>query len=241
LTTSTIRIPLSERRPLTVTKADWPLLAKADWFNGEHECQANYVRKIRVRESRDGLRRVVYGSYDRGNGGAPIGFRGAEGGFLLSRAEFEADEMEAETVRAIRRVAGIIGDDQMGDECIANLPAEDATAKPADEMREEYDFQGATRALTPDALARLLALLVRAKPYCPADLQQEIEGALGAEVGIVSATRWVVVAQIPQVDGAIREVRVEQRHASEVREVLRQDPARVERLWCPVQTREAAS
>ena len=49
---------------------------------------------------------------------------------------------------------------------------------------------------------------------------------------------WVVVARIPQMGGAVREVLVERRHAREVREVLREDPARIDRLWCPVRTRE---
>jgi len=49
---------------------------------------------------------------------------------------------------------------------------------------------------------------------------------------------WVVVARIPQVDGAVREVLVQSRHAREVRDVLRQDPARIERLWVPTRVRE---
>jgi hypothetical protein len=52
---------------------------------------------------------------------------------------------------------------------------------------------------------------------------------------------WVVVASVPQVDGGVREVLVERKHAREVREVLRQDPSRVDGLWCPVRTREAQS
>ena len=49
---------------------------------------------------------------------------------------------------------------------------------------------------------------------------------------------WVVVARIPQVDGAVREVLVERRHAREVRDVLRQDPARIDGLWVPTRVRE---
>lgn len=52
---------------------------------------------------------------------------------------------------------------------------------------------------------------------------------------------WEVVARIPQVTGGVREVLVERRHAAEVREALRQDPARIDGLWCPVRTREVAS
>ena len=49
---------------------------------------------------------------------------------------------------------------------------------------------------------------------------------------------WVVVARIPQIDGRVREVLVERGNAREVSEVLRQDPARVDSLWCPTRTRE---
>jgi hypothetical protein len=56
----------------------------------------------------------------------------------------------------------------------------------------------------------------------------------------VSVT-WVVVARIPQVDGGVREVLVERKHSAEVREVLRQDPARIDGLWCPTRTREVQS
>ncbi len=49
---------------------------------------------------------------------------------------------------------------------------------------------------------------------------------------------WVVVASIPQIDGGIREVLVERRHAAEVRETLRQDPARIDGLWCATRVRD---
>jgi len=53
------------------------------------------------------------------------------------------------------------------------------------------------------------------------------------------SARWLVVARIPQIDGRIREVLVRACDAREVREVLRQDPARVDGLWCPTRTRDA--
>jgi hypothetical protein len=114
-----IRITMSERRPLSITRADWPIIAHADWHDGQVECQANNVRKIRVREHADG-RRIVYGMQEAGDGGQHAGTRNPEGGFLL-----EAGASEDETVRAIRRVAGIIGDAELADECIATLPTEE--------------------------------------------------------------------------------------------------------------------
>lgn len=41
------------------------------------------------------------------------------GGFLVAAGD------EAETIRAIRRIGGILGDDDLAAECIADLPAED--------------------------------------------------------------------------------------------------------------------
>ena len=133
-----IKITMSERRPLTVSKQEWPIVARADWHDGQVECQANNERHIRVREHRDG-RRLVYGYQCAGNGGQYAGTRNPEGGFLVvpldpakSGGYRNADDGpvtrfpdEDETVRAIRRVGGIIGDDELADECIADLPAEE--------------------------------------------------------------------------------------------------------------------
>jgi hypothetical protein len=55
------------------------------------------------------------------------------------------------------------------------------------------------------------------------------------------SAEWVVVARIPQVGGGVREVLVERTYAAEVRAVLRQDPARIDGLWCPRRTREVRS
>ena len=117
-TSEKIKIPMSERRPLSIVKADWPLIASADRHDGQVECQANHLWTIRVREHADG-RRLVYGWVREGNGGVYAGWRGAEGGFLVEAGD------EAETIRAIRRIGGIIDDDRLADECIADLPAED--------------------------------------------------------------------------------------------------------------------
>jgi hypothetical protein len=116
-----IEIPMSERRPVKLVKSAWPLIARADRHDGKVECQANHLWTIRVREHADG-RRVVYGWLRAGNGGVHQGWRGSEGGFLIAAISGKPDDEE--TVRAIRRVGGIIDDDKMADECIADLPAE---------------------------------------------------------------------------------------------------------------------
>jgi hypothetical protein len=131
--TKKIKITLSESRPLMIDPAVWPTIASVSWHDGAIECQANYVRSIKVREHRDG-RRIVYGIYDSGPGCCRQGLRGTRGGFIVEPTEelrnvddgpVARTPDEGETIRAIRRVAGIIGDDAMGDECIGDLPAQE--------------------------------------------------------------------------------------------------------------------
>ena len=131
-TNDKLQITMSERRPLTIVKADWPIIATAFRHDGQVECQANHEWMISVREHRDG-RRIVYGYLRAGNGGVPAGWRGAAGGFLVAPTE-ECRDINSgplshvpdddETVRAIRRVGGIVID-ELAEECIANLPAEE--------------------------------------------------------------------------------------------------------------------
>lgn len=129
-----ITITMSESRPLKIDPAAWPKIASASKHDGRVECEANHEWDIRVREHKDG-RRIVYGAYEAGNGGVHIGFRAKHGGFIIDpKTESIPGENasrtvpdEEETIRAIRRVAGIIGDDAMGDECIGELPAQELT------------------------------------------------------------------------------------------------------------------
>ena len=117
-----IKITMSERRPLSIVADEWPLIASADRHDGKIKLQANHEWAIRVRQHADG-RRIVYGWVREGNGGVHTGWRGAEGGFLIANGD------EAETVRAIRRIGGIIDDDKLSDECIADLPAEEMVTR----------------------------------------------------------------------------------------------------------------
>lgn len=115
-TIKTLEIKMSERRPVKIVVADWPIVASAHRHNGTIACQANYEWDIIVREHADG-RRLVYGWLRRGPGGVRADWRGSEGGFLLPSAD-------SETIRAIRRIGGIIGDEALADECIADLSPE---------------------------------------------------------------------------------------------------------------------
>lgn len=118
-----IKIVLSERAPVMISVKDWPIVAQADAFGdiaggpAKVQVQANQEWFIKVREHRDG-RRIVYGMNLRGNGGMPSGWKESSAGFLLSLE----NDMEAATVRAIRRVAGAINNDYLANETIAELP-----------------------------------------------------------------------------------------------------------------------
>jgi hypothetical protein len=120
--TKRVTIPLSERGPISVDPARWHKVARVKDWDNQYESQANNVWTICVRI--EGWparmdRAVVYGSHDSGSGGEWAGFRATHGGFLIENADMP------QIVRAIRRVAGIIGNDRLGDECIHELPAEE--------------------------------------------------------------------------------------------------------------------
>lgn len=106
-------ITLTDRPPVRVSDDAWPTVAKAKWYEGEIECQANRSAWLRVRRHEDG-RTIVYGAYDTcWRGEEPV-----RGGELLPDP--------ADTVAAIRRVGADLGiPDSAIRDCIANLPAED--------------------------------------------------------------------------------------------------------------------
>lgn len=122
--TKSITITMSERRPLKIDPEQWPIIAEASRHNGAVKSQANQEWFVKVRQHADG-RRIVYGRIQAGNGGVPAGWRGSAGGFLVEASADAHNPNEEETVRAIRRVGGIVDDDALADECIADLPAEE--------------------------------------------------------------------------------------------------------------------
>lgn len=135
-----IEITMSETAPVRIDAALWPVIASAETHDGKVECQANTEWAIKVREHADG-RRLVYGSQSAGNGGHYAGYRGKDAGYLISvdtqveehgspddmrRAYAARDKArEEQTIRAIRRVAGVIGDEDLGAECVGDLPAQE--------------------------------------------------------------------------------------------------------------------
>jgi len=111
-----ITISMSETSPVRIDPAAWPIVAEADRHDGQVRCQATNEWWLAVREHADG-RRIVYGCHVAGDGGQYAGFRPRHAGWLLDAG--------ADVARAIRRVAGVIGDEQLAAECIAALPAQD--------------------------------------------------------------------------------------------------------------------
>lgn len=124
-----LTITMSERRPLTIVSAEWPVIARGEWYSGQYDFQAFDGCWIQVREHADG-RRIVYGYAGDWDGGGRPDRESRRGGFLVPGVDGQPDEQE--TVRAIRRVAGVIdGVAHVGDsvqdaanKCIANMPAE---------------------------------------------------------------------------------------------------------------------
>lgn len=114
---TTRTVTLTARPPVRIDEDAWPQIAYSAGYSGEHECQANQVWWIRVRQHADG-RSIVYGYRDRGNGGMPIDYEGWRGGALLQAG--------GDIAGAILRVAADGGiSSYCADACISALPAED--------------------------------------------------------------------------------------------------------------------
>ena len=114
-------VTLTDRPPVKISEAAWPVIAKASDHDNQYEVQANNLWHITVREHDDG-RRIVYGRKSAGPGGQRIGTRNPAAGYLLA-----AGADASETIEAIKRVATAIDRDDMGAQCIADLPAEELT------------------------------------------------------------------------------------------------------------------
>lgn len=112
-------ITMTDRRPIKIVEDDWPVIAIAKWCSNYPECQANEEAAIRVREHSDG-RRVVYGARDSGPGGMRIGYTGTHAGYLL-----DAPSDDTATIKAIHDVAAEIGMEELGQQCIQDMPAQE--------------------------------------------------------------------------------------------------------------------
>jgi hypothetical protein len=126
-TTDKIKITMSERRPMSVSKAEWPSIAYGEDFAGQYDFQSFDGARIRVRRHADG-RAIVYGYAGDWDGGGRQSRENRKAGFLV-----QASEPGEALVRAIRRVAGILSETECVGEmahaaarrCIADLPEEE--------------------------------------------------------------------------------------------------------------------
>lgn len=113
-------ITLTDRPPVRVNEADWPLVASAtgdSWGTSGDYCRHEQAHSLRVRRHEDG-RALVYGVLDAA--GPWTGSESRKGGVLL-----EAGSSAAELVSAIREVGADVGiPESLIRECVADLPAE---------------------------------------------------------------------------------------------------------------------
>lgn len=129
-----ITITMTDRQPVRIAKADWPILAEAQelYFDGEYESQANRKSdwRICVRRHADG-RAIVYATFSYVTNWVGERCRDyAEGRMLAHDCDMQ------DIVTLIYMVASEMSDHDDGEnslwwslakQCIAELPAEDLT------------------------------------------------------------------------------------------------------------------
>ena len=126
-----LTITLTGRRPITITKDTWPILASAEEkeHDGQVECQANKISKWKliVRQHEDG-RTIVYGIYTYDSNWQNARCFGVRGGELIPNGDA--------TPEAIQRIGKWMSEQEQPEEdkgrwqtiindCIADLPAEE--------------------------------------------------------------------------------------------------------------------
>lgn len=126
-----LTITLTDRPPVKITEADWPIIAEGRWddHDGQIECQANrtWTAWLKVRQHTDG-RTLVYGRYCHASDFQNESGADHRDGQMLATGEV------AGIVAAIQSVGACLaersGDAHWDDviaECIADLPAEELT------------------------------------------------------------------------------------------------------------------
>jgi len=108
-----LTITMTNRPPVTVDTDAWPIVARADDYDGG----TRTVYRLTVRQHADG-RAVVYGVCEAGGGGQYVGFRARRAGVLAAGGIIDAIHRVCET-------CGLGG--AMAELCIASLPAEELT------------------------------------------------------------------------------------------------------------------
>jgi hypothetical protein len=110
-------ITLTDRCPVTIDEDAWPVIAAADWFEGQYEGQANRKAHIRVRAHADG-RHLVYGVFTSRHQGESD----HRAGYLIPASDQVPGTMpNCPVVAAIHAVSKKVWRD-LADEVIADLP-----------------------------------------------------------------------------------------------------------------------
>jgi hypothetical protein len=107
-----LRITLTDRPPVLIAVDDWPVIAQARNFTGQHESQAEKKWQIKVRQHKDG-RTIVYGATE------------SQWAREAQPRAGELLESGADIPAAIKRVAADSGCAHLAQACIANLPDEE--------------------------------------------------------------------------------------------------------------------
>jgi len=143
-----LKIEMSERRPLTITVADWPRVAYGEDYAGQYDFQSFDGARISVRQHADG-RSIVYGYAGDWDGGGRPERENRTAGYLVAAGD--------DVVRAIHRVAGVLA----GASCVGEMAHAAARACIADLPEEAIDepTEPATIKMPRDGAARLLRLL----------------------------------------------------------------------------------
>ena len=119
-----LRIKLSNRRPVLITRAVWPVIAMASSRGTHEETGGEHEASIRVRQHASGRMRVVYGVCKYGEG------KTVRSGALVANVPSDwpqADEeraLEARTASVLVDVGNELGCDDLASRCLDRLPAE---------------------------------------------------------------------------------------------------------------------
>jgi hypothetical protein len=120
-----LKIKLTDRSPVTITKALWPTKAEARWktCDNQYEFQANRTWEafVKVRTHKDG-RCLVYGGYTHTSC-----FQGEHdvstyAGFLMSSSDGVIEAVH-KVIRLINDIAAMDEVAALANQCIAELPA----------------------------------------------------------------------------------------------------------------------
>jgi len=127
--TATITIKLTNARPVTIDKNDWPVCASAcySWFDGEFECQANRTRDgfLEVRTHEDG-RILIFARANTSSNWRGEGDTHSHAGIILGVADDRSDDSVIQSILtvAIDCADGSAEWEHLAADCIADLPAE---------------------------------------------------------------------------------------------------------------------